>query len=200
MPTLLNDSLFWLILALLGFVFSCGLGLLVVPNAMFRLSNYLDRWHSLRGWLGPMDRPHYTEAYLYSHHRLIGLLLTLGSAYTLLRLSSFDPLAASSLFPNTWPRPLLEIILGSLPALLLITNLIALVLGVLIYFRPSLLRHFEEGANHWYSARQALRPLDIPRPELDNYLWRHPRTVGLFLVLGSIYIAAMSILHLHKPI
>jgi hypothetical protein len=54
-------------------------------------------------------------------------------------------------------------------------------------FRPSLLRGFEETANQWLSLRRAMKPMEIQRDNMDRYVQRYARQVGIFLLLGSLY-------------
>ncbi|GAB4303424.1 MAG: hypothetical protein Kow0096_25500 [Thiohalomonadaceae bacterium] len=180
-------ALYWSATALVILALLTGIGLLVAPERLRALARTLDRWYSLRPALGPLDKPHYTERRLYHHHRLVGALFVLGAGYTLLRLPGVDPQAALGLMPESWGDALRGLLAANTYWLLLVVNLAALLLGLVVYFRPSLLKRLETRSNQWLSTRQAMKPLDVYHSEWNTRLWSRPRLAGLFVTAGSLY-------------
>lgn len=194
---LIADALYWIATALIITALATGIALLTVPAQLRTLTRPLDRWHSLRPALGPLDKPHYAERRLYHHHRLFGALIVAGAGYTLLRLPGLDHQAALDLLPVTWDSSLRSLLAANIYWLLLVSNLAALGIGLVVYFRPSLLKHLETRSNHWLSTRQAMKPLDTWRTELNTTLWNHPRLTGAFLLLGGLYVWSVLLAYRH---
>jgi hypothetical protein len=93
------------------------------------------------------------------------------------------------------------LIAGLLDALVLsalIGALFAAFVGLFLLLRPSMLREFEQGANRWISLRRALKPMEIPRAGVDEYVFLHGRRVGVLLVLGSLYTLVLLTLWLSR--
>lgn len=191
------DALYWIATALILFSLATALGLLAVPAQLQSLARVLDRWHSLRPTLGPLDKPRHTERRIYRHHRLAGALIVAGAGYTLLRLSAIDHQATLALLPDHWDDVLRSLFAANSYWFLLVTNLAALGIGLVVYFRPSLLKHLETRSNHWLSTRQAMKPLDTYHTGLNVALWHRPRLTGAFLLLGSVYVWAVLIAYRH---
>lgn len=194
---LIADALYWIATALILLSLAAALGLLAVPAQLHALARTLDRWHSLRPALAPLDKPHYTERRLYRHHRLVGALVVCGASYTLLRLAGLDPQAALGLLPEGWDDRLRGLLAANFYWFLFLANLAALGVGLVVYFRPSLLKPLETRANRWLSTRQAMKPLDVRHTGLDRALWRHPRRTGAFLLIGSLYLWAVLLAYRH---
>ncbi|WP_127474657.1 hypothetical protein [Sulfurivermis fontis] len=190
-------ALYWSATALVVLALLTGIGLLVAPGPLRDLARPLDRWHSLRPALGPLDKPHYTERRIYHHHRLVGALFVFGAGYTLLRLPGVDPQAALGLMPENWDGNLRGLLAANVYWLLLVANFAALILGLVVYFRPSLLKRLEARSNRWLSTRQAMKPLDVYHSEWNTLLWRRPRLTGLFITAGSLYIWIILLAYRH---
>jgi hypothetical protein len=69
----------------------------------------------------------------------------------------------------------------------LLGAIFALIVSLFVFFRPSLMRGFERGANQWISLRRALKPLEIAHNSVDEFTFRHTQQMGVILVLGSLY-------------
>lgn len=190
-------ALYWSATALIILALATGIGLLVAPAQLRALARPLDRWHSVRPALGPLDKPHYTERRLYHHHRLLGALVVAGAGYTLLRLSAIDPQATAALMPAGWDGSLRALAAANSYWFLLVSNLAALGVGLVVYFRPSLLKRLETRSNRWLSTRQAMKPLDVYHGEVNTMLWDSPRATGIFLILGSLYVWSVLLVYRH---
>jgi hypothetical protein len=83
------------------------------------------------------------------------------------------------------------LVLGSM-----VGGTVALIVGLFLWLRPSLLRGMEEQANVWVSMRRASKVLDVPHDQVDRYVARHAQRVGWLLLLASIYLFVVMFLWL----
>lgn len=189
LSALLFDSvmLFALVAALVGV--AIGLWLLLSPSGYSRAADIANRSFSLRRALRPVEISYNIERYIYRHHKAIGLLLILGSIFNLYQtLFNLSPgklprllSDATSLSGAQW---LFEVVI----LLLIVTNLFAMIVGLVIHIRPSALKTFESGANQWVSVRKKTRWLEQRFNITDNLLHSRPRSIGLFLLMISLYL------------
>jgi hypothetical protein len=66
-------------------------------------------------------------------------------------------------------------------------NLIALVVGMLMFIAPARLDQWMGVSARWFSTRKLLKPLEIPR-DADRILLNYPRILGGILILGAAFI------------
>ena len=85
------------------------------------------------------------------------------------------------------PSGLVGGLLDALVLSALLGALLAVFVSLFLLLRPSLLRDFEQGANRWVSLRRALKPVEIQREGVDEYVFKYGRQAGILLVLGSLY-------------
>jgi hypothetical protein len=182
-------AIFLLFGALLGVLL--GLLLIFKPQFLERLNRVANRWISTRHINRWLDRSVSIESWFYQHHRPVGAAIILGAAYifiyfgmlfdkayTLQRLSSGGML----------PTQLLDGLLDALVLAALVGGAVALIVGLFLWLRPSLLRGMEEESNQWVSSRRATKVLEIPRDDMDRFVMRHAQRVGWLLLLASIYL------------
>lgn len=180
------------IFLLIGSVSGLLVGALLIfrPQYFQAISALLNRWISTRTLDKSLERSFSLDPWLYRYRRFTGMLVLLGSLFVLFyftvqldRAATIDGLAKHFHYYQS-------IVGGFLDALVL-SSLLGAVCAVFValslMFRPSLLRGFEESANQWLSLRKALKPLEIPRDNMERYVERHTRQIGIFLLLGSLY-------------
>lgn len=171
-------------------------GLLVGALLIFRpqhfqaISALLNRWISTRKFDKALESNFTLDPWLYRYRRFTGMLVLLGSLFVLfyftVRLDRAATIEGLAKHFHYYP----SIVGGFLDALVLsslLGALCAIFVALSLMFRPSLLRGFEESANQWLSLRKALKPLEIPRDNMERYVERHTRQIGIFLLLGSLY-------------
>ncbi len=176
-----------------------GVWLLAAPQSFSRFRQVTDRWISVRPLLKPLEAPFFMERNFYRHHKLFGLFILGGSTYTLLRIrlnySDIERWLANEMASQyqLWlPQ--------SLILLLLLTNIIALLIGIFVFFRPSLLKTLEKSSNRWISSRRFLRALDLPHQTADNWLCQHHKLIASLLLLSAIYLTIFLILMYNKAL
>lgn len=180
------------IFLLIGSVSGLLVGALLIfrPQYFQAISALLNRWISTRTLDKSLERSFSLDPWLYRYRRFTGMLVMLGALFVLFyftvqldRAATIDGLAKHFHYYQS-------IVGGFLDALVL-SSLLGAVCAVFValslMFRPSLLRGFEESANQWLSLRKALKPLEIPRDNMERYVERHTRQIGIFLLLGSLY-------------
>ena len=194
MHTDLLNTLLWRNLAIFLLAFT-ALGVLVSvlliakPQILDRFSRVANRWVSARRLNQFLDRSISIEHWFYRHHRAFGAVVMMGSLYIFIYFGVlFDK--AYALQNLSWKIPS-KPMAGLLDALVLSSltgATVAFLVGLFLGVRPSLLRGIEEGANQWVSSRQAIKMLEIPRDQVENFIARHAQRTGWLLLLGSIYL------------
>lgn len=180
-------AIFLLFGALLGI--AAGLLLIFKPQLMARINRVANRWISTRQLNQLLDRSVSIEHWFYRHHRAIGMMVVLGAGYIFIHFGLlFDKAAALHHLAGFVPPRLLDVLLDALVLSALLGAALALMVGLFLWLRPSLLRGMETEANRWVSSRQATKPLEIPRDQVERFVARHARRVGWLLLLASVYL------------
>lgn len=185
----LFDAMLIFMVAAAAFALLMGILMLAAPALVTRLGDALNRNYSTRKAFKPMEIPRYQERFFYHHHRIFGAAIVLGAAFFFYQLLTDYSHAAGVAMLSRWLQPVISNwLVDSLTLILAAGNALALILGILIFIRPSLLKEVEESSNRWLSTRQAVRPLEEHNEAPDRFYRRHPRGVALFVVLGSLYV------------
>ena len=197
------DIILWRTLAiflLMGALMGIAVSLLLIfkPHFIARVNRVANRWVSMRFISRWMDRSIRIERWCYRHHRPLGMLLTLGATYILVYFGwRFDKSTAlhsfSSLVQN---KLLLDALLQALVLFELIGGVFALLIGLVIWLRPSLLRGVEKASNQWLSLRHATEVLDVQHDQVSLFVERHAQRVGWLLLAGSSYLSVAMFLWL----
>jgi hypothetical protein len=180
-------AIFLLLGALLGIL----LGLLLVfkPRIVERLNLVANRWVSTRHINQWLDRSISIEHWFYHHHRTTGMVIVAGATYILIYFGMlFDKAYTLQRLNGKLPAQLLDGLLDALVLGSLVGGAVALIVGLFLWLRPSLLRGMEEDANLWVSSRRATKVLDVPHGQVDRFVARHAQRVGWLLLLASIYL------------
>ncbi|MGA8863491.1 MAG: hypothetical protein WBM09_08285 [Gallionella sp.] len=173
--------------ALLGIML--GLLLIFRPKIVERLNRVANRWVSTRHINRWLDRSISIEHWFYHRHRATGGVIAAGAAYVLVYFSTlFDKSCALQRLNGKLPAQVLSGLLDALVLFSLVGATVALIVGLFLWLRPSLLRGIEEEANQWISSRRATRMLDVPHGQVDRFVERHMQGVGWLLLLASIYL------------
>ena len=173
--------------ALLGL--AVGVLLLLDTARVLRWNERLSRWISTREAAQRFDRPHDIKRFVYRAHRVIGVLVVAGSLYCLDVLTfGFAPGALARAFRDLGSVSLLEATFESTRLFLLVGNVAALAAGIVLCFRPSLLKGIELWADRTYAAREHSAALDQMRFQPDLWVSRHPQLTGALVLAGSAFI------------
>jgi hypothetical protein len=189
MKTLLwhDLAIFLLFGALLGVLL--GLLLIFKPQLVERLNRVANRWISTRHINRWLERSVSVEHWFYKHHRAIGATVVLGASYVFVYFGIlFDKAYTLDRLKGKFPAQLLDVLLDALVLGSLVGGVVALIAGLFLWLRPSMLRGMEEEANLWVSTRRATKIFDVPRDQVDRFVALHAQRVGWLLLLGSIYL------------
>ncbi|HEX5362706.1 MAG TPA: hypothetical protein VFW59_00395 [Gallionella sp.] len=157
-----------------------------------RINRVANRWVSTRHLDQALERSVSVEHWCYRHHQLLGALVCLGAVYIFAYFGlRFDKAFVMAHLAGLLPGVLLDVLLDALVLTALTGAVASLYVGLLLWLRPSLLRGTEEVANQWLSTRRAVRPLEIPRNQMDEFVARHAQRVGWWLLLGSLVLLVM---------
>ena len=180
-------AIFLLIGALLGVVLA--LLLIFKPQFLERLNRVANRWVSTRHISQWLDRSVSIERWFHQHHRAAGVVIVLGASYILIYFGFlFDKAYTLQRWSGKFPAKLLDGLLDALVLGSLVGGAVALMVGLFLWLRPSLLRGMEEVANQWVSSRRVTKMLDVPHGQADIFIARHAQRAGWLLLVGSIYL------------
>lgn len=180
-----------LIAIVLGALLGLAVGMLLLLDTarVLRWNERLSRWISTREAAQRFDRPRDIKRFVYRAHRIIGVLVVAGSLYCLDVLTfGLAPGALARAFRDLGSVSLLEATFESTRLFLLVGNVAALAAGIVLCFRPSLLKGIELWADRTYAAREHSAALDQMRFEPDLWVSRHPRLTGGLVLAGSAFI------------
>ncbi len=191
MRALIPHDYLWLAQALLtflvlGLLFSLAVGVLLLANppAAFALGERLNRWVDTSEFFRKLETPRSSERFFYRHHRIIGTLVTAGAAMVLWRWVLAVPRATvKAVFAGRHLGPSLDWMVPALDWILVALHAGVLVIGIVIFFRPSLLKGLEGPSNRWHKVPAA--PFDAVITTVDSGFALYPRLSGLFLVLAA---------------
>jgi hypothetical protein len=186
---LLRSAVLFLMLgSLAGLV--VGALLLWSPQRLRAVSSLLNRWISTRHLDLTLDRSVELDPWFYRHHRTSAWLILLASAYIIysftIGLNRANAVIGLSRYFHL-PEGLVDGLLDAMVLSALLGALLAVFVSLFLLLRPSMLRDFEQGANRWISLRRGLKPFEIGRAGVDEYVFKYGRQAGILLVLGSLY-------------
>jgi hypothetical protein len=194
MPPIIQTWLFQsaVIFFIIGSLAGLLVGALLVfhPQRFYVISAKLNRWISTRLLDKALESSYSIDPWLYRYRRATGALILIGAIFVLfyftVRLERAEAISGLARHFHYYP----SLVAGLLDALVmssLVGALSAVFIALCLLFRPSLLRGFEESANQWLSLRRAMKPMEMQRDNMEIYVQRYARQVGIFLLLGSLY-------------
>ena len=186
-----NFEMLWItdFLFILGLlIFIIGLWMIFLPQHFLRMGKVLGKWVSTEEYFSTLDKPHYQERAIYRHHRIIGGLIVLGACYTMISLLNVD-LETMRTGLASYGNPFwTEWIFTVVYYLLISGNFVAIIMGLVVFIRPSLLKDIEKLMNKWIVSDEGLKKLDHIHEVPANILPGKPRLFGVIVALGGLYI------------
>ena len=189
-------ELLTLLFGVLGMAFS--LLLLASPRLTKSLGIFFNRNISTGSSANILDKDIPTEAFIYSHHIIIGLFLVAGSVFALIffffniDISNFAKVfLGSQKYYKT-----LEIIFYFFAWVARIACLCGLIIGIVLLVAPQKMQAVEKKLNIWFETRTFFEKLDQTGPELDVLFFRYPFFFGMAGALISFLVITLSIVNL----
>ena len=181
----------FLIFVVVGCVFSFIIGVLMLlkPEGVLRLNQYLSRWVSTEKLAAVLDAPHSVETALYRRHRSVGVLVLAGALYILyVMLFAFKKKAAGEDLSFGLNPQIAAWLLDALGVVLVVSSLLGLIIGIFLVVRPSVFKPVEEWGNKWYTTEKSLRVMETVHLKPDEAMIRNYRFVAALVVAGSLYV------------
>lgn len=185
LPTLLT---FFILGALGGLI--VGIWLTTWPTPFFRVTNRLNEWYSARRALKIWETPFHWERFFYRYHHVFGAAILLATGWTLYCFIWVYPVERVYQILQVGFAVKTLAWLGFIQGIIWIiriASVLAMLAGLVVLFRPSLLKRFEDVANNWVSTRKMMRPLEQSYTMTDSFAARHPRLAGGLISLVSLY-------------
>lgn len=178
------------IVLLIGAAIGLVVGILLIFDSarVMRWNSALNTWYSTRKAARVLDEPVEVKRMVYRWHRVVGVLVFAGAFFTLDALVfGFTTTALVRASRGAGNLALLGLLYEAARLFLIIGNIAALVVAVILIFRPSLLKGVEAWADRSYSTRQSTEALDVMRYQPDDFVRARPRIVGAVVAVGSLY-------------
>ena len=164
-----------------------GVLLLTRPQTLFALNARLSRWVDTRATFQVLDQPRHLERFFYRHHRALGAMIAAGAAYVLWAWAfAYDRSDVADILGRRWVTAGLDWVPAALEVVVVSLHAAIFVVGVLVFFRPSLLKGLEQKANRWQDGPPTT-PLDSVVGTLDGTFEGHPRVSGLILLVSAFW-------------
>ena len=184
---LVESALIFLLVAT-AFALLYGVALLAAPSRTLRFNDVASRWFSTRSVQVALDKRHDLQRVIYRRHRWIGVLLLVGGSYVLwILLARYDPSVVVAPLKRSMSPRLASAILDAAWWLLVPANALAVVVGIVMFARPSLLRGVESFANREVSTEAVGTMLDGVYSAPDRLIRAYPRLTGVVIVIASLY-------------
>ncbi len=162
--------------------------MLVKPEGVLRLNQYLSRWFGTEKLAAALDAPHSIELVLYRRHRTVGVLVLAGGLYILyVMLFAFSKRAGGDLGYGLNPQ-IAAWLLDALGVVLVLSSVLGLVIGFFLVVRPSVFKPIEEWGNKWYATEKSLRVMEAMHLKPDEAMIRNYRIVAALVIAGSLYV------------
>jgi uncharacterized membrane protein YidH (DUF202 family) len=181
----------FLIFVAVGCVFSLiiGVSMLLKPEGVLRLNQYLSRWVGTEKLSAALDAPHSVETALYRRHRSVGVLVLAGGLYILyVMLFAFKKKAAGGDLSFGLNPQIAAWFLDALGVVLVVSSVLGLIIGFFLVVRPSVFKPVEEWGNKWYATEKSLRVMEAVHLKPDEAMIRNYRFVSALVVAGSLYV------------
>lgn len=189
-------ELLTLLFGVLGMAFS--LLLLASPRLTKSLGNFFNRNISISPSSNILDKDIPTEAFIYSHHVIIGLCLAAGSLFALIFFFfNIDIANFAKVFLGSQKYfKTLEIIFYFFAWIARIACICGLITGIVLLVAPQKMQAVEKKLNVWFETRTFFEKLDQTGPELDVLFFRYPFFFGMAGALISFLVITLSIVNL----
>ena len=172
-----------------------GLGLNISSARTLRFLKATNRWVSLRKRLEPLEKPRDIDTEILKRRQLSATVFIIGGAYTvfmLLFVVEF-PYVVLALSENANPI-IVEILVESLKWILVLSGVLAMVVGVAMLVSDNALPALRAKLDHWYSTEKVSKAVSEMHMTLDNLTEAYPRASGLVLLLSSAFALTTAVI------
>lgn len=165
-----------------------GLGLIFAPVITLKFNEKINTRFSMRKATKKIETAIKSEPFFYKHSKVSGAILVAGSLFVLYTLTIFNaytliPHLPKSISPVAW-----EWIIESIQIFFYITCSFIFVFGLIVFTRPSLVKNFEQAANHWISTRRGFSKMTEDINITNKFVNTYPRLFGAFITIFSLIV------------
>lgn len=185
---ILIDSSYLFIIIGSFFALLLGIGLIFAPFVTLKLNSKINTHISLREKTKAIETEIKSEPLFYKYSKISGIILILGSIFVLYTLATFNAYSLIPHLPKSITPPAWEWIIDSAQIFFFITCCFILIFGIIILIRPSLVKNFEEGANHWISTRKSFSKMSTDIDFTNKLVSTYPRLFGAFITFISLIV------------
>jgi len=177
-----------------------SLMLLFSPRRTQRLSDLLNRSIDIEKRIKYVDKEVEITDFFYDHHVTLGILLVAGSAFSLFFFFfSLDILRFAAIICESQANIfIIEAIVSTITSIGKIGCMAGLVFGLMLVFKPDLLKRIENKMNLWITAKPFFDKLDKSNHGMDTFFFSHPVAGGLTGAVMSFMLIALSLINLLK--
>ena len=181
-----TSYLFIIVCTVIGLIF--GLGLIFTPATTLKFNEKINTRISLREETKSIEKPIKSEPFFYKYSKFSGAILITGSVFVLYTLATFNvysliPHLPKSISPAAW-----DWLLYAGQIFFFITCSFILIFGLIVLIRPSLVKNFEQAANHWISTRQHFSKMSTNITLANKLVNTYPRAFGSFITIFSLIV------------
>lgn len=165
-----------------------GLGLIFTPAITLKLNEKINTRFSMRKATKKIETAIKSEPFFYKHSKISGTILIIGSLFVLYTLTIFNaytliPHLPKSISPAAW-----EWIIESAQIFFYIASSFIFIFGFIVFIRPSLVKNFEQAANHWISTRKGFSKMTVDINVTNRLVNAYPRLFGAFITIFSLIV------------
>jgi hypothetical protein len=166
-----------------------GIMLLIDSQRVLRWNAYLNRWISTGESLRVLDQPHDINRIVYRRHRIVGVVVLAAALYALdVLVFNIQLRPVVHIFRDPANPGTLQLFADSARLFLVAGNVVAILVGMILVLRPSLLKGVEGWTDRQYSPRLSSQNLDEPRYQPDEFVRAHLRLAGIVAAGGSLFV------------
>ena len=165
-----------------------GLGLILAPAITLKFNEKINTRFSMRKATKKIETAIKSEPLFYKYSKVSGSILVTGSLFVLYTLATFNaytliPHLPKSITPAAW-----EWIIESAQIFFYITCTFIFIFGLIVFIRPSLVKNFEQAANHWVSTRKGFSKMTEDINITNKLVNTYPRLFGAFITIFSLIV------------
>jgi len=165
-----------------------GLGLIFAPTLTLKFNEKINTRISLREKTKVIETAIKSEPFFYKHSKISGAILVIGSLFVLYTLATFNAYTLIPHLPKSISPPAWEWIIQSAQIFFFITCSFILIFGLIVLIRPSLIKNFEQAANHWISTRKGFSKMSTDIDITNKLVITYPRAFGSFITIFALIV------------